>query len=100
MSNKDRYIYFKKVECKRFKILKSPCQNILLEEVSPLKKLGRDYESFSLLFSSPLDEMIPQGTYNFHNDEFGETQMFLTPINFPQGAQTKNYYEAVFSYTT
>ena len=100
MDQANRYINFKRVENQRFKILANPHHDVLLEEVSPLKKIGRGYESFSLLFSCQRQDVIPQGNYVFHNDELGQTQIFLTPIHYPQGKQTKDYYEAIFSYAT
>ena len=51
-------------------------------------------ESFSLTFSGPRKQLLPQGTNLFRHEQMGEFQIFTTPIREDANAY---YYEAIFN---
>ncbi len=55
---------------------------------------GASYESFSLLFRSPGQRVIPQGTYPFQHDQLGLFEMFIVPVGQETDAVI---YQAVFN---
>lgn len=59
----------------------------------PLRQ-QEQFESFSLIFHSPLNFLLEQGTYLFAHEQLGELPIFITPIK-----QTADgfRYQAVFN---
>jgi hypothetical protein len=56
---------------------------------------GRGIQRFSILFHGPADRLLPQGTYTFRHDVFGEFMLFIVPI---VGSNAERIvYEACFS---
>ena len=54
-----------------------------------------DGKCFSLLFSDPGADVVPQGTYFFDHDALGELALFVVPIG--PGADGVFLYESVFN---
>ena len=80
----------------------SPAINLELTAVSALGPGGPEsgspgttkFESFSLLFSGPLDRPLGQGTYRFVHERLGSFDLFIVPVCADRGARQ---YEAVFN---
>jgi hypothetical protein len=66
---------------------------VKLVEVSELKQHERQ-ESFSLLFSGPLNSMLEQGLHDFEHEDLGTFALFIVPVGTEQEAFL---YEAVFN---
>lgn len=65
-----------------------------LTEVSELKQ-SSPFESFALLFQSPKEAFLNQGTYCLANKQMGTYNIFLVPV----GEDENSYkYEAIFNY--
>ncbi|RXT04272.1 hypothetical protein [Ammoniphilus sp. CFH 90114] len=52
------------------------------------------YESFSLLFSGPLEVFLPQQLYSFQHPELGVVELFIVPV---EKKEDQYEYEAVFN---
>ena len=72
--------------------------DVKLVEVTEKKDCGGGFESFSLLFAGDENEVVPQSTYKIQNETIGQTEIFLSPVHYPQGENGKAYYQAVFSH--
>ena len=55
---------------------------------------ARGYESFSLLFRGPGQQVIAQGTYEFDHHQLGSFSMFIVPVGREPDAVV---YQAVFN---
>lgn len=55
---------------------------------------GQERRQFSLLFRSPAEGVLPQGTYLVTHDDLGELDLFLVPLG-PDAAGQR--YEAAFA---
>jgi hypothetical protein len=56
---------------------------------------NRRVRRFSILFHGPADRLLPQGTYSFRHDAFGEFLLFIVPV---VGSNDERIvYEACFS---
>lgn len=64
-----------------------------LIEVSPLKTRPRQ-ESFSLFFQMPTNFPVQQGNFSFKNENIGETDIFIVPIEQDSDG---TIFEAVFN---
>ncbi len=72
--------------------------DIRLEKVSPVRKCGPLFESFSLLFDAERSAgILQQGTYDVCNDTVGSGRLFFTPVQHSTGEPDRQYYEAVFT---
>ena len=50
--------------------------------------------TFSLVFTGPLDQFLPQRTYLFEHEKLGAFELFIVPIGQDQN---RFHYEAVFN---
>jgi uncharacterized protein DUF6916 len=72
-----------------FRIADGP--EVKLEEVRPLGEATGDGRApFSIVFSGPQEQTLPQQTYKVEHDELGEFDLFLVPLG-------PGRYEAVFA---
>ncbi|UUZ92545.1 hypothetical protein LJK87_45685 [Paenibacillus sp. P25] len=88
-----------------FKELISAKLQVLLEE-GPVQielidvkvyQASPGWERFTLRLRGPLDFLLPQQTYMFRHERFGEEPMFMVPV----GQRPDGYlYEMVFQRTT
>jgi len=58
-----------------------------------VRKTSERLETFSLLFSSPEGEHLPQASYLFEHEQIGLFPLFIVPVKTPKGM----LYEAVFN---
>ena len=66
---------------------------LLLTEVSD-RRLVADTESFSIVFTGPPHNLLPQGLIELSNEALGSFELFIVPIS----RDTKSTcYEAVFN---
>jgi hypothetical protein len=72
--------------------------DVKLIAVTERKDCGGGFESFSLLFEGDENAAVSQRTYKMQNDAIGQTNIFISPIHYPQGICGKSYFQAVFSY--
>jgi hypothetical protein len=73
-----------------------PPLSVELVEISPIKSVGDEYKSFSLLFQAPKDKcLLGQGTWTLTNEQQESVNIFLVPV-----AEVENnyQYESVFSF--
>jgi hypothetical protein len=63
------------------------------EDASFKAKLGE--ESFTLLFRSMSEMLLPQNTRKLEHNTLGQIELFLVPLNRPDGPW--HFYEAVFN---
>ncbi|MBN2068417.1 MAG: hypothetical protein JW739_02160 [Opitutales bacterium] len=59
-------------------VLNPPPVNLTLREVT--EKNNEDVEGFSLIFHSKENHLLPQNTYQLHNDTLGSMNIFLVPV--------------------
>lgn len=88
------YEQIKEMEKAKFKVTNF-AENIEIEltEVSPAPG-SEDYESFTLLFTSPPEFFLDQSLYNIASERFGSGEIFIVPIQ----KTNENYvYQAVFN---
>jgi len=52
---------------------------LTIAEVNKGQLDGDDWEAFSVIFQGEKSFSIPQGTYVFFNENFGEKSLFLSP---------------------
>lgn len=52
---------------------------LVIAEVYRGKMDGDEWEAFSVIYSGKAGFFIPQGTYVFIHEKFGEKELFLTP---------------------
>ena len=88
----------------RFQISVEPSPAIILELIAVSAPGPRGpgsvspettkFESFSLLFSGPLDRPLGQGTHRFDHAQLGSFDLFIVPVCADRGARQ---YEAVFN---
>lgn len=72
--------------------------DIRLAQVSPVRKCGPLFESFSLLFNAERGAgILQQGTYEVSNETVGAGSLFVTPVQHSAGEPDRQYYEAVFT---
>ncbi len=64
-----------------------------IEDASFKAKLHE--ESFTLLFRSMNETLLPQKTWKLEHDTFGTIELFLVPVGRPDGPW--HFYEAVFN---
>jgi hypothetical protein len=69
--------------------------DLTLSQVSDLRSSG-PFETFSLLFQGPGDQLLPQQIYPLQHPRLGSLEIFLVPVSRDQAAI---YYEAVFTRT-
>jgi len=50
-----------------------------ISEVVKGKLDGEEWEAFSVIYQGEQGLSIPQGTYQFSHEKFGEQQLFLSP---------------------
>jgi hypothetical protein len=55
----------------------------------------RRAQRFSILFHGPADRLLPQGTYSFRHNAFGEFLLFIVPVVGSNDGRI--VYEACFS---
>lgn len=72
----------------------SPAQPLRLIEVLRKGKGERMGGSFSLLWQSDSETVLPQGSYVMANDTLGEIELFIVPVG---QASEGIHYEAVFT---
>ncbi|MDF1606908.1 hypothetical protein PZ897_01825 [Hoeflea sp. YIM 152468] len=71
-----------------------PQQHLRLIEVLRRGKGERVGGSFSLLWQSDAEEVLPQGSYVLAHDSLGELELFIVPVG---QASEGVHYEAVFT---
>ncbi|MGJ8570396.1 MAG: DUF6916 family protein [Hoeflea sp.] len=71
-----------------------PVQQLRLIEVQRKGKGERMGGSFSLLWQSDNEVVLPQGSYMMKNDTLGEVELFIVPVG---QASEGVHYEAVFT---
>jgi len=52
---------------------------LTIAEVNKGQLDGDDWEAFSVIFQGEKNVSIPQGTYVFFNENFGEKSLFISP---------------------
>jgi hypothetical protein len=67
-------------------------QTLELVEVK-IKEESERLDGFSLLFSLPSGEYLPQASYLFEHEKIGRFPLFIVPVKTPKGTR----YEAIFS---
>ena len=70
--------------------------SLVLEDAEPRGAVNSENarQSFSLVFSGPLEPILPQRVYCLANAETGTLELFLVPIG-PSG--DRQQYEAIFT---
>lgn len=86
---------FEKLDAATFTVASvEPAQQLRLVEVVRKGQGERMGGSFSLLWQSDSDEILPQGSYLIRHDELGELELFIVPVG---QASEGVHYEAVFT---
>ena len=62
---------------------------------TPPRAAGPRWEGFSLVFSGPSGQVLPQDTYSFEHEQVGRFDMFIVPIGQPPDGVPR--YQAVFN---
>lgn len=73
---------------------------VTLVEATPLPQCAPDSAirpPFSLIFHSPADMLLVDGTYAMRCEDFGPDLIFITPVIARPGAAPGYYYQAVFN---
>lgn len=70
-------------------------RSALARKEDPEFKMKLQEESFTLLFRSTSETLLPQGTWTLDHDALGKMTLFLTPVIRSDGPW--HFYEAVFN---
>ena len=68
--------------------------DLVLESTKTHQTRQEGYECFSLLFSGPKDQSLPQASYEMTNEQLGTFPLFIVPV---RDEGNKIYYEALFN---
>ncbi len=71
--------------------------SFILEKAEKLKQHpypNKVRDSFSLIFTGPLNTLLPQGTYPINNEKLEEFPLFIVPLGDKDG---KMYYQAILN---
>lgn len=74
--------HFERLDGQTFTVTSvEPAQQLRLIEVLRKGKGERKGGSFSVLWQSDNDQVLPQGSYVMANDELGEVEIFIVPTS-------------------
>lgn len=68
--------------------------DLVLESIKTHKAHQEGYECFSLLFSGPNDQSLPQASYEMTHEQLGTFPLFIVPVS---AEGNKISYEALFN---